>query len=190
MEKDFIEIGEAIINNEILDTKFTCDLEKCKGACCTMESEYGAPVTKEEIKKIKEVYPVVKKYLPKKHVSEIEKKGFWYEFHDEVMISSVNNRECVFVYYDGDVAKCGIEKAYRNGEIDFIKPISCHHFPIRISNFGGPVLRYEEYSECKPAIAKGHKTGLNIAQFCKDSLERAFGTEWYAKLKKYLGAAA
>lgn len=190
MDKDFIEIDDVIINNEIFDTKFTCDLDKCKGACCTMESEYGAPVTREEIAKIEEIYDVVKKYLPKRHVMEIEEKGFWYEKFGELMISSVNNRECVFVYYDGDIAKCGIEKACRNGEVDFLKPISCHLFPVRVSNFGGPVLRYEEYSECEPALRKGKKTGLNIANFCKEALGRAFGDEWLAKIKKYFGAAA
>jgi hypothetical protein len=99
----------------------------------------------------------------------------------------VNNRACVFVYYDGDIAKCGIEKAYREGKVDFIKPVSCHLFPIRITDFGGPVVRYEKFSECKPARKLGEKTNLTVAEFCSDALKRIFGSQWVTKLKKYNG---
>ena len=39
-----------------------------------MESQFGAPVTKEEINKIEKILPVVKEYLPKEHIKEIEKR--------------------------------------------------------------------------------------------------------------------
>lgn len=184
MYAEFIEIDKVFINSEIFSTKFTCDLKKCKGACCTMESDYGAPITEEEITKIEEVLPVVKNYLPKEHVKEIEQNGFWIKKQDQLMIRSMNKRECVFVFYEGSIAKCGIEKAFRDEKIDFIKPISCHLFPIRVSDFGGPVMRYEKYSECRPALELGEKTGVSIFDFCRDSLERGYGKEWFNKTKK------
>lgn len=184
MDRDFVEIDNILINAEVLDTEFTCDLSKCKGACCTMESEYGAPVTKEEIEKIEEILPVVKKYLPKEHIREIEQYGFWIEKYGELMTRSLNNRACVFVTYEGDIAKCGIEKAYKERKVDFIKPVSCHLFPIRISNFGGPVLRFEKYSECRPALDKGKKTKIKIIDFCRDAVEREYGKEWFDKTKE------
>ena len=52
MFKDFIDIDNILVNEEVLRKKFTCDLEKCKGACCTMESDYGAPLLGSEIEKI------------------------------------------------------------------------------------------------------------------------------------------
>ncbi|MBI1939210.1 MAG: DUF3109 family protein [Ignavibacteriales bacterium] len=184
MDRDFVEIDNVLINTEVLDTEFTCDLSKCKGACCTMESEYGAPVTKEEIEKIEEILPVVKKYLPKEHIREIEQNGFWIEKYGELMTRSLNNRACVFVTYEDGIAKCGIEKAYKEGKVDFIKPVSCHLFPIRISNFGGPVLRFEKYSECVPALDKGKKTKIKIIDFCRDAVEREYGKEWFDKTKE------
>lgn len=184
MLDEYIEIDDIFVNNELKETKFTCDLGKCKGACCTMESEFGAPLLESEIKTIEEILPIVKKYLPKKNIKVIDNIGFHEEKMETLMTTSVDNRDCVFVYYDGDIAKCAIEKAFYNGEVEFKKPISCHLFPIRISDFGGPILRFEEYDICKCALEKGKATDLNVIQFCEDSLERAFGEEWLKKLKE------
>lgn len=184
MDADFLEIDKKLINAEILTTNFTCDLSKCKGACCTMESEFGAPITEDEIEKINKDLNIIKEYLPKEHVAEIEAHGFWINKYNELMTRSLNNKPCVFVTYDGEIAKCGIEQAYRDKKIDFIKPVSCHLFPIRISNFGGPVLRFEKYPECKPALEKGEKTHVKIIDFCHDALEREYGKEWFIKTKE------
>ncbi|MCX7797216.1 MAG: DUF3109 family protein [Melioribacter sp.] len=184
MNIDFVEIEDVMVNSEVWETNFECDLAKCKGACCTMESKFGAPLKEEEIDIINKFLPIIKEYLPKEHINEIEKKGFWFEAHGEFMTRSLNNKACVFVSYDGDIAKCGIEKAYRDGKIDFIKPISCHLFPIRVSNFGGYVLRFEKYSECLPALQNGNK---KILDFCRSALERAFGKDWFLRIKKVVG---
>lgn len=184
MQQDFVEIDHVLVNTEVFETNFTCDLVKCKGACCTMESEFGAPITKEEIEKIEAILPIVKKYLPANHIKEIELSGFWMEKHGELMTRSVDNRACVFVTYDGDIAKCAIEKACRDGKTDFLKPISCHLFPIRISNFGGSVVRFEKYSECQPALELGNKTKIKVFDFCRDPLERLYGKEWFEKTKE------
>ncbi len=183
MNPEFIEIDDVLINTEVLDIEFTCDLARCKGACCTMESEFGAPVTEKEIEKIGSLLPAVMDYLPPEHRDVIDKHGFWIQKSGQLMTRSLNNRACVFVYYDGDVAKCGIEKAFIAGKIDFVKPVSCHLFPIRISKFGGDVMRFENYHECKPALEKGKKTGIKVIDFCRDALEREYGTEWFLKTK-------
>lgn len=187
MNPEFYEIDNILVNSEVISTNFTCDLGKCKGACCTMESEFGAPITEQEVEKIESILPEVLGYLPEKHSKEIKKKGFWVKKHDQLMTRSINNRECVFVYYDGDIAKCGIEKAYNDGKVDFIKPVSCHLFPIRISEFGGPVLRYEKYSECQPAVENGKKTKIKILEFCRHALERRFGADWFNRIKEAAG---
>jgi hypothetical protein len=39
----------------------------------------------------------------------------------------VENRECAYVTFDEKgITKCGIEKAYEDGAVDWQKPISCH----------------------------------------------------------------
>jgi hypothetical protein len=187
MNVDFIEIDNVYINAEIVNTNFACDLCKCKGACCTMESEYGAPITQNEINEIEKNLPIILEFLPSEHIKEIKKNGFWIKKDNELMTRSLNNRACVFVTYEGDIAKCGIEQAYSQNNIDFIKPVSCHLFPIRISNFGGPVLRFEKYSECAPALEKGKDTQIKIIDFCRAALEREYGKLFLNKIKEGLG---
>ncbi|MCO6474346.1 MAG: DUF3109 family protein [Melioribacteraceae bacterium] len=186
MNKKIIEINGVSVPKEIEKINFVCDLEKCKGACCTMESEYGAPITEEEIEIIEQYLPVISKYLPETSKKQIAKSGFWYKKSGTFMTASIENKDCVFVYFDKQIAKCAIERAYHNGEIDFIKPISCHLFPIRVSDFGGPVLRFEEYEECRPAIEKGEMVGTSVIDFCSESLSRAYGNDWYKNLKSKL----
>lgn len=180
-------INEVLVRDEIVEIPFSCDLKKCKGACCTLESELGAPVTKAEIEEIEKILPIVKKYITLTNIDEIEDRGFYEAKDGEMMITSVNNRDCVFSFWDNGIAKCAIERAYFDGKVEFRKPISCHLFPIRVSDFGGDVLRYEKFSECAPALEKGKEENITIVEFCKDSLIRLYGEEWYNKLMNYSG---
>jgi hypothetical protein len=181
-----LHIDNITVRQEILETAFTCDLAECKGACCTLESQYGAPLEKNEIKIIEDILPEIITFLPEEKRMEIELNGFWEEKHSSLMIKSIDNRDCVFSYYENGIARCAIEKLYKEGVINFQKPISCHLFPIRISNFGGGVLRYEKFKECDPALENGKKLNKCIAEFCKDSLTRLYGTDWFEKLSGYM----
>ncbi len=182
--KNFVSIDDVVVRNEVVEKKFACDLSKCKGACCTFKSDYGAPLLEEEIDEIRNALPAVRDYLPDEHVERIEKNNFYEVREGEIYTTSYNRRACVFVYYDGDIAKCSIEKAFLDGKTKFKKPISCHLFPIRISNFGGEVLRFEKFSGCDPAIKNGKESDIKLIDFCGDALKRKFGLPWFSKLKE------
>jgi hypothetical protein len=182
-----ISVQDKIVRSEIADTPFFCDLHKCKGACCTFESKFGAPLRTDEIGKIDEALNDIKPYLSERHVTEIEKFGYYDEIDGELLISSINKKDCVFVYYENDVARCSIEKAYIEKKTDFKKPISCHLFPIRITDFGGDVLRFEKFDECKSALEKGTAENVTVAEFCEEPLERLYGDTWYLDFKKAIG---
>lgn len=181
---DLLSVGKVLVRKEILETPFLCDLKKCKGGCCTIESDYGAPLTEEEIAEIEKILDIVKEYLPENHLKRIEENGFYDKIDGELMTSSYLNQACVFVYYEGDVAKCAIEKAYFDGKSGFRKPVSCHLFPIRVSNFGGDILRYERFKECEPALANGVEHNTKIVDCCSDALSRLYGNDWLLSLKK------
>jgi hypothetical protein len=184
---NLIRVEDILVRPEVVSTYFACDLEKCKGACCTLESELGAPLAEEELKIIEEILPVVKKYLPDEHIQEIEEFGWYIMKSDEPMTQTINRKSCVFVYFEGEIAKCAIEKAFHNKEIDFRKPLSCHLFPVRISRFGEDVLRYERFIECHPALENGRSKNITIAEFCKESLIRSYGHNWYSSFMKKIG---
>jgi len=183
MLSNFVNIENVLVSKEILEKKFTCDLDKCKGICCTMESELGAPLLEEEIALIEEVLPKVKKYLSKEQIDEIDKNGFYFDIEGELMVKAINSRECIFAFYTGDIAKCALEKVYYEEKTNFVKPLSCHLFPIRINKFGGDVLKYEVYEECAHAVALGQITEIAIADFCEGGLKRKYGEPWFNKLK-------
>jgi hypothetical protein len=187
MDKQILPVENILVRKEIAEMPFKCDLIKCKGACCTFESHYGAPLKWEEVNLLNNLLTKVLHYLPINHRREIEDNGFYEVRKDEPMIRSIDNRACVFVYYENGIAKCSIEKAYIEVKTDFRKPISCHLFPIRISDFGGDVLRFEHIDECKPAIELGKIENTTVAEFCEDSLSRLYGKNWYIKFKELIG---
>lgn len=175
-------IGEAVVDDEILHERFSCELEKCRGACCTLPGCRGAPLEDDEIGHLEEVFPMVEKYLPEAHLGIIRLHGLAEGSPGNYATTTVGERECVFVYYEDGIARCSIEKAYLAGETDWRKPISCHLFPIRVSNVGQEKLHYEKIKECQPGRDRGALEDTPVYAFLKESLERKFGSGWYEQL--------
>lgn len=180
-----IEIGRTIVSLDILEKHFMCDLAKCKGACC-IEGDSGAPITQEEAETIKEVYPQVKKYLSGKNKKIIREQGLYYVDNDgELVTSLVGNQECAFTFWDKNkVLKCAFEKAFFEGEISFRKPVSCHLFPIRITEYKRfDAVNYERLDICKPGRECGSSAKLPLYKFLKEPLIRKYGEDWYKQLE-------
>jgi hypothetical protein len=164
------------------EVEFACDLSICKGACCTMPGGRGAPVLRSEIPELERVFPIVKKYLPAVALQTIEDHGIWQiELDGTYTITTVGRKECIFVHWEGDIAFCGIQKAFRNGEITgFEKPISCHLFPVRIypeEKENMHFICYEEIDECEGGRVRGEKERIPLLEFLQHPLARALGKE-------------
>lgn len=189
-----LEIGRAIVSLDILEKQFLCDLLKCKGACC-VEGDSGAPVTKEEVQAIEEAYPQFKEYISEAHREEIQKQGFAVvDFEGDLVTPLFNSRQCVYTYEENGILKCGIEKAYLEGKTTFRKPVSCHLFPIRITEYKRfDAVNYQQIDICKPARKCGKSEKLPLYVFLKEPLIRKYGAEWYEQLhyaaQNYLGGS-
>ena len=180
-----VEIQDKIVSTQIFERQFVCDLTACKGACC-IEGDGGAPLTKEEIQIIEENLPQILPFMRPEGIAAVEAFGVAYEDQDfEPATTLVDGKECAFVYFDQtNTAKCAIEKAQREGKIDFIKPLSCHLYPIRTKQFNDYMaLNYEKWDICEPACACGEKLGVPVFKFLKEPLIRAFGSEFYQELE-------
>jgi len=180
-----IQIGNTIISFDIFESNFLCNLTDCKGSCC-IDGDSGAPLTDEEAIEIETCYPVFEKYLFRKSIEEIEKSGTSIIDKDGELVTPLyNNRECVFTFVDAEgITKCAIEKAYLNGEIPFRKPVSCHLFPIRITEYNDfDAVNYQQLGICKPGRTCGSKNNLPLYQFLKEPLIRKYGEEWYKELE-------
>ena len=78
-----------------------------------------------------------------------------------------------------------IEKAYNDGAIEFKKPISCHLFPIRTTEYRDfEAINYEKIKICKPACDCGSKLKIPLFVFLKEPLIRKYGESWYEELLK------
>ena len=180
--------SETLIDTAIPAARFACDLRQCKGACCTMPGHRGAPLMEAEIAEIEKALPIVLPSLPREHREKIERDGFLQGVAGDWSTNCVNKRACVFVLWENGVAHCSFEKAYHNGKIGWRKPISCHLFPIRVDNGLQERLRLESIPECQPALERGTREGITLVDFLKESLTRAYGSEWYEEFLRYCRA--
>ena len=84
------------------------------------------------------------------------------------------------------IVKCGIEQAFNDGKITWLKPISCHLFPIKIKkNKSGnsDFVNYEPREDlCKAACKLGKKLRVPVYIFLIDALVRKYGLEFYESL--------
>ncbi len=179
-----IAIDNTLVSEHLLEKKFVCDLEACKGACC-VEGESGAPLEEEEIPILEEIYDKVKPYMDKDGIKAIDKQGFYVIDEDgDYTTPLIKGAQCAFVYFDDtNTAKCAIEKAHREGKIDFQKPISCHLYPVRIKKYKSyEAVNYHKWHLCKPACVCGAKLDVPVYRFLKEPLIRRFGEDWYAQL--------
>lgn len=186
---EYIEIDGIFISDEILRTKFSCDYEKCHGACCNEELPNeqlaGGSLTNEEASEIEHN----KKYLEcfveaRNHhalrmnpVERIDGKAYTpLDCHSACIFSNSERKMCSLI-----LAKVG--KILKNGI-----PLSCSLYPIVMETEDDGTIflemshLFDEF--CEEAYKKGEEYGTTLTSFCSTPLIRAFGKEWYEKLKK------
>lgn len=180
-----IAIENVLISDDVIEAKFVCDLHKCKGGCCE-DGDAGAPLDKEEKKVIDEKFEVIKPYLTKEGLKEIDRQGkYVYDREFGWVTPTIDGKICAYGYRDGKgIIKCGIEQAYNDGKLGWKKPISCHLYPIKVSKSKEYInMNYEPRDVlCRPACTLGKKLKLPVYQFLKEAIVRKFGTEFYAAL--------
>ena len=176
-----IQIQQTLLYDDIFEETFICDLCKCKGQCC-VDGESGAPLTNEEFNQINEILPEIWNDLSPTAQEVINEQGIAYTDYDgELVTSIIKGEECVFTYFDENgICKCAIDNAYKEGRISVEKPISCHLYPIRLTEYKEyTAVNYHRWSICEPAVKLGRKNGLPLYRFLKEPLIRKFGEEWY-----------
>ncbi|MBO4588361.1 MAG: DUF3109 family protein [Bacteroidales bacterium] len=176
-------VENCIISENIADRCFCCDLSQCKGQCC-VEGDAGAPLDENEVPVLERIYPQVEPYMTEAGRRAVAEQGLAIDDNaGEPCTPLVANRECAYVVWEDGCAFCAIEKAFRDGKIDYMKPVSCHLYPIRVDNYGEFIsLNYHEWDVCRSAVCKGRETGVPLYKYLKEPLIRRFGQKWYDEL--------
>lgn len=181
----FLINENTLVTLDVVERFFCCDLDACLGQCC-IDGDAGAPITAEEEGEIKKILPEIWEDLLPRAQQEIEQNGISY--HDpegELVTQILDNSNCVFsCYAPGGKCICAIEKAYREGRIGFIKPISCALYPLRLKTLsnGSVAVNYHRWKICKSAEVLGRSKKIRVYEFLKEPLIRRFGQAWYDEL--------
>jgi hypothetical protein len=180
-----ILIDHTIVSDDLLEKQFACSLDKCKGACC-VAGDSGAPLQYAETAILDEIADAVRPYLTEEGIESIRKFGNWLIDSDGDFVTPLvgGMRQCAYTFFESGIAKCAIEKAYYDNKITFKKPISCHLYPVRITQHKDyDAVNYSKWEVCSPACDNGSELGIALYEFVKDALIRKYGVEWYKQLK-------
>jgi hypothetical protein len=179
-----LQIKDTLVSLDLIERFFHCDLFNCKGKCC-IEGEAGAPLEKEEFEILRKILPAVWDDLSFEAREVIHKQGVGYiDRTGEIVTSIVNGKDCVFTCYDSNgVCRCAIEKAFCEERIDFLKPVSCHLYPVRVTQYKNyRAVNYHRWKICRSAEIQGEKAQLPLYRFLHQPLIRKLGEKWVDEL--------
>ncbi len=181
-------IDNILVSDEVMESQFICNLDKCKGACC-YEGDFGAPLTEAEKTILENSFDDFKLYLDPQAIKQIESSGLYAYYRENKTwgTSLMPDGSCVFMTRNAmGIAACGIEQAFKAGATEFQKPISCHLYPIRLKENkaqGFIALNYDEWDICKAACKLGQENKMPLFRFVKSALIRRFGPAFYEQLE-------
>lgn len=181
-------IQDILVSDELVEENFMCDLNACKGACCT-EGDYGAPVDQHEMDTIRKYVDIITTNLPEKSKQYLATQdGFTYYKDPGIWGTSCHkDGACIFLTKNElGISVCGIEKTWYEGKIPFQKPISCHLYPVRVSTneiSGFEAWNYDRWEICSAACTKGDKEKMPLYRFVKDAIIRKKGHNFYEELE-------
>ena len=97
----------------------------------------------------------------------------------------VDNAQCAYSFVENGITYCAIERAYREGRTSFVKPVSCHLYPIRVMRFsnGSTGLNYHRWKICESACACGRRLDIPLYIALREPIVRRFGEEFYKALE-------
>jgi len=120
--------------------------------------------------------------------------GGYPEFYLEQLSRNTDLRSAIKAYAEAGgkvLAECGgmmylcAAIIDEEGKVDWQKPISCHLYPIRITEYSEfSALNYHEWPICSDACALGMELQVPVYKFLKTPLIRKYGEEFYETLSE------
>lgn len=179
-----IEIQNTLVSLDLIERYFLCDLDACKGQCC-LDGDAGAPLAPGEADRIRELLPVIWDDLLPAGRRAIEEGGVSYtDVEGDEVTTLIDGGLCAFATTAPDGSwRCAIENACREGRCDFLKPVSCHLYPVRIKEYDSfTAVNLHRWKICRCAEVLGRAKGVRAYRFLEGPLRRRFGDAWYDEL--------
>ncbi len=180
-----LQIQDTLVSLDLAERFFCCNLDACHGQCC-LDGDAGAPLEPGEADTIREILPEIWDDLLPAAQREIEANGVSYiDCEGDEVTALVEGGLCAFATTAPDGSwRCAIENACREGRIGFLKPVSCHLYPVRVKKYDSfTAVNLHRWRICKSAEVLGRAKGLRAYRFLEGPLRRRFGDAWYDELK-------
>lgn len=180
-------IDQVLVSDDVLTSDFACQTSACKGACC-WEGDFGAPVDDAEREVLDAIYGQIRDVLTPEGQAVIERDGtsVYFEFNRKFGTPLLENGACAYLTIDSaGIARCGIELAHEQGLTDFLKPVSCHLYPIRVerpARNGYERMNYDRWDICSAACKRGADERIPLYQFVRDAIVRKYGETFFDQL--------
>ena len=180
-----LQIQDTLVSLDLAERFFCCNLDACHGQCC-LDGDAGAPLEPGEADTIREILPEIWDDLLPAAQREIEANGVSYiDCEGDEVTALVEGGLCAFATTAPDGSwRCAIENACREGRIGFLKPVSCHLYPVRVKKYDSfTAVNLHRWRICKSAEVLGRAKGMRAYRFLEGPLRRRFGDAWYDELK-------
>lgn len=180
-----LQIQDTLVSLDLAERFFCCNLDACHGQCC-LDGDAGAPLEPGEADTIRGILPEIWDDLLPAAQREIEANGVSYiDCEGDEVTALVEGGLCAFATTAPDGSwRCAIENACREGRIGFLKPVSCHLYPVRVKKYDSfTAVNLHRWRICKSAEVLGRANGLRAYRFLEGPLRRRFGDAWYDELK-------
>jgi len=180
-----LSVGEVLVERDILDSFFSCDLHACKGCCC-VEGELGAPLSEAEAAVLQQPSGEVLRMLPDANRQWIARHGTVEAYQGSLYTRTLGGKECVFSLIRDGITLCALEIACNEGDTALPKPISCRLFPLRVrKKFGLPYLVYEQHGMCRQGKLLGLERKVLLVEYLRPHLEELYGKAWVSLLLSF-----
>lgn len=178
-------VGNTLVSEDIFLPHFACDLGVCKGSCC-VDGDAGAPLDEDELPVLRSLETQIRPLLSDRAQREIDQQGLFCQEEDGSWATPmIDGGICVYgnVHRETGIVSCAFQQLAQTQKTTFVKPISCHLYPIRLLRTPTHiVLNYEKIPNCEAACHKGEKNGTPLVVFLREPIERRFGPAYYQEL--------
>nr|DAX61516.1 MAG TPA: Protein of unknown function (DUF3109) [Caudoviricetes sp.] len=190
----WIGIRGIRVSTDIFTTYFSCDYEKCKGACCWAKNKvptFGGALTHDECAEILRNQTLIQSYVS----PEMRKKFARSPIVASRDYSTSDGRSYAMENYKGgscllsrrDKNCCALELMHAEGKgLSFSIPVYCSLYPLVWHNAELRLdLSHLWDDQCSTAFDKGRREKMPVWKFVEPSIRRLLGDEFYTELEEY-----
>lgn len=177
-------IDNVIISDDAWNTRFACDLNRCKGNCCKF-GDLGSPICREEEEKISANLDNLDSFISKENMLFL-KTGISERFKGELHIKEKGkDQPCPLAYQNqNDILLCSLHSYAESKQMPLLdlKPLWCSLFPLIIKKSGQNWM----INVFIPEFCVSIKSAPPVLLSYESLLAEFFGKGWIEKLKKEL----